>query len=233
METDRYAPYTALCNYALKKLENLNGLEDHFRNADNLKIQVARSDPRSIKSKYQGTDADIGRKPDAITTSELGAKDVYDIPLGDASKSYPEAPEFPFFWHHVLNCTEFKLFTKTLQRQFQTFWKEPQYHGARSHNPGTRQYYEGLLDKIKEPSDTITLPKPTHRGRGTGSNRTTNAQKGESQSAKAVSARVQCTSYGLEMLSHNLGVHHAINLLIIGMSLFIINQRIDVLTCNR
>jgi hypothetical protein len=59
------------------------------------------------------------------------------------------------------------------------------------------------------------------------------AQQPESQSAKAVSARVQCASYGLEMLSHNLGVHHAINLLIIGMSRCIINQRVVILICKR
>lgn len=38
----------------------------------------------------------------------------------------------------------------------------------------------------------------------------------ESDAQKAVSARVQCASYGLEMLSHNIGIHHAVTLLIIG-----------------
>ena len=42
---------------------------------------------------------------------------------------------------------------------------------------------------------------------------------GSSESQKAVSHRVQLATYALEELSYSLGVHHAINLLIIGMSL--------------
>ena len=39
---------------------------------------------------------------------------------------------------------------------------------------------------------------------------------GTSESQKAVSHRVQLATYTLELLSYSLGVHHTINLLIIG-----------------
>ena len=42
---------------------------------------------------------------------------------------------------------------------------------------------------------------------------------GTSESQKAVSHRVQPATYTLELLSYSLGVHHTINLLIIGKSL--------------
>jgi hypothetical protein len=41
---------------------------------------------------------------------------------------------------------------------------------------------------------------------------------GTSESQKAVSHRVQLAAYALEMLSYSIGVHHAVNLLIIGTS---------------
>ena len=42
------------------------------------------------------------------------------------------------------------------------------------------------------------------------------ANLGAGQSKEALSARAQCASYGLEMLSYSIGIHHAINLFFAG-----------------
>jgi hypothetical protein len=68
------------------------------------------------------------------------------------------------------------------------------------------------------PEDTPSTPTGTPSGSrvqsGTGAARKQELKQEKTQ--RAVSGRVQCASYALEMLSYSIGVHHAINILYTG-----------------
>jgi hypothetical protein len=214
-------------------LANLDDLNDEFRMPDGLKIHFARSDPRCIKSSYKGVGADIERKPDVICTSCLAASDAYKTSESDdLRESCRRAPDAAFTWEQVLSCHEFKL-NPARKEKFKTFWKaKGDQYPYSDHQESSKEDWDRLLDLVEEEKPTSNSQQSAGR-QVSGHKPMGSAQQPESQSAKAVSARVQCASYGLEMLSHNLGVHHAINLLIIGMSRCIINQRVVILICNR
>jgi hypothetical protein len=214
----------------LASLAKPDDLNDEFREPNALNIHFARSDPGCIQSHYKGVDGAIDRKPDVICTSCLAASDAYKASLDNLCDSCRKAPDDAFTWAQVLSCQEFKLSDYAGKEKFKTFWKAkgPQY----PYSDHQERNWEHLLDRVEEEKPTSNSQKSAgiqvSAQKPMGS-----AQQPESQSAKAVSARVQCASYGLEMLSHNLGVHHAINLLIIGMSRCIINQCVVILIYNR
>jgi hypothetical protein len=212
-------------------LANLEDLKDEFRNPDGLKIHFARSDPSS----YKGVDAAIDRKPNVICTSCLAASDAYETSpdSDDLRESCRGAPDAAFTWEQVLSCHEFKL-NPARKEKFKTFWKAKgaQYPYS-DPQESSKEDWDHLLDLVVEEEKPTSNSQQSAGRQVSGHKPMGSAQQPESQSAKAVSARVQCASYGLEMLSHNLGVHHAINSLIIGMSRCIINPRVVVLICNR
>ena len=216
----------------MAKLDDLN---DEFREPDALRIHFARSDPGCIQSSYKGVDGAIDRKPDVICTSRLAASDAYKTSLDSDKLCDPcrEAPDDAFTWEQVLSCHEFKLTDHARKEKFKTFWKAKgaQYTYS-DHQESSKENWDHLSDIVEEENPTSNSQQAAgkqvseHKPMGS-------AQQPESQSAKVVSARLQCASYSLEMLSHNLGVHHAINLLIIGMSRCITNQLVVILICNR
>jgi hypothetical protein len=202
-----------LCNHALANLATLNESNSEFRGPDALNIHFARSDPRCIKSRYKGVDGAIERKPDVICASCLAASDAYKTSLDNENlcDSCRKAPDDAFTWEQVLRCHEFKLFNQVRKEKFQNFWKRKgtEQYMYSDHQEEPEENWDHLLD-IEEGNPTSKSQESASK-QVSGQKPTGSAQQPESQSAKAVSARVQCASYGLEMLSHNLGVHHAVN----------------------
>ena len=220
-ETDRYGPYASLCNHTLTTLANLD---------DGLKIHFARSDPGCIKSSYKAVDVGFDRKSDVICTSCLVASDAYKTSpdSDDLRESCRGAPDTAFTWAQVLSCHEFKLSNHALKEKFKNLWeaKGAAYpYSDQQESPET--HWDNLLDTVEQENPTSKSQQSAGR-QVSGQEPMWSAQQPESQSAKAVSTRVR-----LEMLSHNLGIHHDVNLLIIGTSPCIMNQHVVTLICNR
>ena len=225
LENERYGPYVSLCNQALQDLAVL-GENLPFRHRSTLDIRFVRSDPKVIKSSYKDGES-VDRKPDVGTTSLQAARRVAK---NSTESSFALAPKRAFTWSELLMSTEFKLKVKNLSGKFnerggfsvtrgQTI-DQDYFNSVPSPDPADGFQQEASKKRTLEENTESERPAKMRIA-----NRTkipsVHSQPTESQSKNALSARVQCASYGLEMLSHCLGVHHAINLLFIGMSFLV------------
>ncbi|GLB44606.1 hypothetical protein LshimejAT787_1702330 [Lyophyllum shimeji] len=231
-ETERYAPYVSACNYALDRMKSLPNLP--LRLPSSLDLCLHRSDPKIIQSKYPGSSKSVERKPDVIGTSRVAAKDS-----GDPAHDYTCPPGKPFTWAQTLFPNEFKMVEKKIQyQQSKVYTKDrqvtvecdaaelkflydlddgPEIQDGESGHQAKRQ-------KLEPPAEQPTSSSSKRRSsskRAKGSKASSTATTSRDQlvtipvnvSKAAVDARTQCALYGLEMMSYDLGVHHAIALL--------------------
>ena len=212
-----------------------------IRKASSLDLCFQRSDPKPLQSRYDGTGDRVKRNPDVAATSRVAALDVAD------KGNFERAPKVPLRWCQPFMTLEFKLLAKNLMRRFdetakadftsitrgntieQNILEDSDPTSAIEHETQRKRksrtdHLDGPACKTRRSTNRV-ISKP---GKGSAA-KTSNGRSpsvhsasefmGTSESQKAVSHRVQLATYALELLSYNLGVHHTINLLIIGKCL--------------
>lgn len=170
----------------------------------------------------------IQRNPDVAATSRVAALDVAD------QGNFDKPPKISLQWCQPFMTLEFKLLEKDLTPKFNDTAKADFTSITRAYTFEQAMLEESdtsapITQEIqgKRKSNTDQLEGPSSKIRRSGSGLKISASRspsnhsrsefiGASESQEAVSHRVQLASYALEMLSYNLGVLHAINLLIIG-----------------
>jgi hypothetical protein len=84
-------------------------------------------------------------------------------------------------------------------------------------NSDDRRGAKWKVDSAENKQGSLSATTMGNRKKGKSSDTPLKSAKlGAGQSKEALSARVQCASYGLEMMSYSIGVHHAINLFFAG-----------------
>ena len=239
-EKDRYGVYVTLCNMALERLKQLNSEKLGIRNASSLDLCFQRSDPKPLQSRYDGTGDNVKRNPDVVATSRVAALDVAD------REKFDQPPKIALQWCQPFMTIEFKLLQKNFMSKFNDTAKadftsisradkieqlilensdptsviDQESHRKRKYRT---DHTEGPSLKTRR-STSHMVSKP---GKGSvvkksdvksPSIHSAGEFMGTSESLKAVSHRVQLATYALELLSYSLGVHHTINLLLIGKS---------------
>ena len=180
------------------------------------------------------------RNPDVAATSRVAALEVAD------KGNFERAPKVPLRWCQPFMTLEFKLLVKNLMQRFdetakdftsitrantteQNILEDSDPTSAIEHETQRKRksrtdHLDGPAYKTRRSTNRV-ISKPgkgsavkTSDGRSP-SVHSASEFMGTSESQKAVSHRVQLATYALELLSYSLGVHHTINLLIIGKSL--------------
>ena len=221
-ENLHYRPYISLCNRALQCMVNLD--ENHFRKPSDLDIRFAHCDPKIVKASYKDTEV-VDRKPDVCITSLNAAQHVA------GTSDFTGIPKTSFIWPQVLQANELKLRQRDLHRVFDNIgegFSDTARQVTIDYTSSDEKLNFVFLPGSEPTSKKRDLEEDTDSERPIKMRSAGNSkiyaipdvptQKTESKSKETLSARAQCASYALEMLSHCLGVHHAINLLIIGMS---------------
>ncbi|GLB44274.1 hypothetical protein LshimejAT787_1602040 [Lyophyllum shimeji] len=221
----------------MKSLPNLP-----LRPPSSLDLCLHRSDPKIIQSRYLGSSESVERKPDVIGTSRLAAQDS-----GDPDHDYTRPPRKAFTWAQTLFPNEFIMVEKKIQyKRSKVYTKDrqvtvecdaaelkllydldegPEIQDGESGHPAKRQKLE--LAGEEPTSSSSKRGSSSKRAKGSKGSGTATTSRDQpvtipvNVSKAAVDARTQCALYGLEMMSYDLGVHHAIALLFIDSHLWI------------
>ncbi len=240
-ETDRCKPYADLYNKSLDELATLSDLP--LRPEPSHRLRLCRADPRAIKSNFPGTGENLERKPDLVRTSRHAAEKTH-MP-GD--QYFGDKPSKAFEWSQVLSCEEMKAFKGGLttgaeevlngkvfdstsgtaeDRMLREIpWDKDYKFSA----PETPQIISTTISSTKSGSkrgrseladDATSSNKKARLEATVGSSTRTNqalAAK-DKDTNKNTDARVQVSTYAMELMSYGPGVDQVIMTLVVGTS---------------
>lgn len=232
-----------LCNLALERLKDIDSNQFEIRKASPFDFCFQRSDPKPLQSGYDGTEVTVQRYPDVAGTSRVVAVHVAD------EGNFELVPKVALRWCQTFTTIEFKVLKKSLMSKFNDTANDNFTSISRSNTieqfmldksdpiPAISDQEEQQESQKRKSRDDHTEGPPVKIRRSTtGKSPSVYSASqfiGTSESQKAVSHRVQLATYALEMLSYSLGVHHAINLLIIGKSFPTYPYRLEMKRLNR
>ncbi|KAF8808813.1 hypothetical protein BYT27DRAFT_7241462 [Phlegmacium glaucopus] len=246
-ESNRYGKYVSLCNLALEELKDVDLEGLRIRKPSPLDLCFQRSDTKHLQSQYDGGEVNVIQIPDVVATSRVAALHVaqqgkFSLPP-KTSLSWCQslmAHEFKFIENDLT-----RKFDDTAKANFMSITRaetieqsiledsyatpvvisdeELESHGkckfSTDHGEGPASKMPRFSNQQSTPGKCSAL-KTSILGKSISVHSESNLM-GTSNSEKAVSHRVQLATYALEMMSYSLGVHHAINLLIIDDMLWV------------
>jgi hypothetical protein len=246
LETAMYAPYVKASNCALDYMRQHSVKFERkleLRPPSSLNLRFHRNDPKILQTQYPGTEETVKRKPDVITTSKVAADDHVD---SNSSYHEPPSQSFQWpdvlSCHEFKlgkNPNKDQLldnYTAERQQSYPADASEvttPVELTPEDDNGAARKRALEVPDA--SPSDPASKkPRVEQRSAGGKKSGTKSQSKVPSNSQTAmpndratievmknpqkqrISPRAQCAMYGMEMLSHTFGTHHAITVLIHG-----------------